>query len=262
MKSICLPLILLLSIVFDLRQAQAQTTYDTSVDRLNALSTLNDLDRVKFRVRTGSSYCCDVTSSFAPDTGYSFPTASGLELNSDSGFQNLVGRYGNESQLLKNPEARVYFLVPPGLTNASVTIPITTDAVNPAQLLCRETTLYGGFNTSITDFNFLELTNTLATTDSEISCRVTATNVVPSPDAVVINQLEVKVKPGSRTDVNIHQAAGTGAFGPISVACDGAPGAIQAALTQYKITSTSPLDFTPVAREVFLTRMAISGGGF
>ena len=51
-------------------------------------------------------------------------------------------------------------------------------------------------------------------------------------------------------DVNLHEPAGPGAFGPIQITHDAPLGAIQATVSQYRIISTSPLDFEPVAQSV------------
>ena len=129
---------------------------------------------------------------------------------------------------------------------------------------CDETTLYAGFNTSVTDFNFLELTNLLDTGTTsggsrDLTAIVTAVNTVPNPDVTVINGESFTVPVGSRTDVDIHSRSGPGAFGPVKICHNGAPGSLKAVVSQYNITSTAPFDFAPVSQEVAVTRGAIAG---
>ena len=93
---------------------------------------------------------------------------------------------------------------------------------------CIETTLYGGYNTSISEFNFLEVLNT---TNTAIAGAITATN---SDGTVVINQQIFNVAPNRRVDIDLHTAAGPGKFGLIQVVHTGPYGALQAFVSQYE----------------------------
>lgn len=96
-----------------------------------------------------------------------------------------------------------------------------------ARVDCVETTLYGGYNTNVNDFNFLEITNT---TNSTISGSITATN---SDGTVVINKQPFSVQSNRRADVDIHTPAGANKFGLIQIVHNGPYGALQAYVSQY-----------------------------
>ena len=151
---------------------------------------------------------------------------------------------------------RICFMAP---TRSYYSFPIELGTL-PADytISCTETTLFGGFNTSVTDFNFLELTNTLdgpAETET-IKARIFARDSV-SQQTIIHNSV-VQIPPGDRRDVDIHSVAGAGAFGPLFVTHDGPPGSLKATVSQYNITSTNPLVFVPVARQELESRSDIA----
>lgn len=119
---------------------------------------------------------------------------------------------------------------------------------------CDETTLYGGFNTSVTDFNFLELTNTLTghAVINAVTVEITVTNAITKQ--AIINKQSMQIAPGDRADIDLHTPAGHSVFGTVVVSHDGPPGSLKGVVSQYVITSTNPLAFVPVAREVLTTR--------
>lgn len=92
---------------------------------------------------------------------------------------------------------------------------------------CLETTLYGGYNTNVNDFNFLELTNV---SSAAITGKITATNF---DGTTVINGQSFTVPAGQRIDIDVHTPAGADKFGSIRVAHDGSYGSLQANLSQY-----------------------------
>ena len=102
-----------------------------------------------------------------------------------------------------------------------------TSASTKARFDCLETTLYGGYNTNVNDFNFLEITNT---TNATIIGAITATN---SDGTVVINKQAFGVLPNRRVDVDLHTPAGRNKFGLIQVTHSGPYGALQAYVSQY-----------------------------
>lgn len=117
---------------------------------------------------------------------------------------------------------------------------------------CIETTLFGGYNTNVTDFNFLEISNILqGTEEAAVNAYMTVTDL---SGIVLVDSQNYRIQPGTRTDIDIHSIVGPAKYGTITIAHDGPPGALKAALTQYRVQSWSPLDFYPVAREVFTTR--------
>jgi len=99
-----------------------------------------------------------------------------------------------------------------------------TEIIRPE---CLETTLYGGYNTNVNDFNFLEITNI---SNQDIVVKVTAVNF---DGTVVINGLTQTVPAGRRVDIDVHSAAGNNVFGGIMVTHDGPYGALQANVSQY-----------------------------
>ncbi len=117
---------------------------------------------------------------------------------------------------------------------------------------CIETTLFGGYNTNVTDFNFLEITNVGNGADPNgVNAWVT---VVDLNGSILVEGQQYAIAPGTRKDIDIHSIVGPGKYGTIAITHDGAPGTLKAAVTQYRVQSWSPLDFYPVAREVFTTR--------
>jgi len=103
---------------------------------------------------------------------------------------------------------------------------------------CSETSLFGGFNTFVNDLNFLEISNT---TRSNVMVWVTVTNFKGEK---VINGQLYTVAPGIRTDIDIHTPAGADSFGTIMLSHDAPSGGILARLSEYKITSAVPLEFS------------------
>lgn len=116
-----------------------------------------------------------------------------------------------------------------GVNNSTVALfgsPPPTQAV-PARFDCVETTLYGGFNTNVNDFNFLELINI---TNTAISGNITATN---TDGTVVINNQAFTVQPNRRSDIDIHTPAGPLKYGLIKVTHNAPLGGLQALVSQY-----------------------------
>ena len=121
-----------------------------------------------------------------------------------------------------------------------------TASASNVKVSCEDVTLYGGYNTSVTDFNFLEILNVDGTTD--ISVDIMAESAITGQSTVNTN---ISAPASGRIDVDIHSLVGANDFGTVKV-CPLAPRTtIRAAMSQYKITETSPLSFSPVAREEF-----------
>ncbi len=248
--------------------AYAQTTFNIVADRRVTIPTLTNNDNLLLRANSGSSYCCDLAAEVGSAASPYFNSTS-VSVTDFAGTTTVTGRFSAESPELANGQGRVCFILNRSFDQpqATLNVGVAGGPATNAQAECRETTLFGGFNTSVTDFNFLEISNTLDSTSAlaaarEVTCSVTAINTVPNPDTVAINQQTVTIAAGSRSDVDIHSAAGTGAFGPVVLACNGAPGAIKAVMSQYNVTSTSPtLDFAPVAQDVLQTRASLAGPG-
>ncbi len=246
------------------QSAQAQLTSLIAGRQFqNNLSINNDGDMIQFTVDAGSCYCCELVSLT--------PIASSLinpvNIRPFAGAPvPVTGRFaGGDSPILRFGNSRVCFAVPPTIVSglAQITISSAGPFPNSALAYCDETTLYAGFNTSVTDFNFLELTNLLDMETfpggRDLTALVTVVNTVPNPDVTAINGQSFDVPAGSRVDVDIHSRTGPGAFGPVKICHNGSPGSLKAVVSQYNITSTAPFDFAPVAQDVAVTRYSIAG---
>lgn len=119
---------------------------------------------------------------------------------------------------------------------------------------CTETTLYGGFNTSVTDFNFIEISNILSPTNYSSGIVSGKIQAVDSISNQRILDREFSVSPGDRIDIDVHSVAGAGRFGQVIIYHDGPPGSLKAITSQYRIVSQNPLDFEPVAQQKFSSR--------
>lgn len=250
-----------------LSQAEAQTTYTVGVNAAGAtnISAVAVNDLIDFVAAEDRSYCCSINSSTAGanirfstvyDTPGETPDYSDYPINARGDWEPLLGTGPAEARACLST-AKDYLA--PAAPYDLPRLRITHDAGGPvpAGVICYETTLFGGFNTFVTDFNFLELTNT---TNSDITVDVVAFNSVTGSQTPIVSQ-NLTLKANSRKDLDIHSAAGSGAYGPVLVMHNGTPGSVIAILNQYKITATSPtLTFDPVATVVFKTRKELSGG--
>ena len=229
-------------------------------------ATIADYDILWFYADPGMCGCCEVQSE---EPSFYMEYLENPQVMHDGGSIDsltTVSR-GTSAPTLYNGMARHCFSVSSSYDTPWVRFDIRISGV-PSQgvkLRCDETTLYGGFNTSVTDYNFLEISNTLSPYTSapltqEINGTVTAINTVPDPDVVVIDRatFPLPIAAGSRLDINIHSAAGNGAFGTVRLCHDGPLGSINAVVSQYNIVS-GPLDFAPVAQEKLLTRAQLRG---
>lgn len=185
-------------------------------------------DTIKVQFEAGRSYACTAAprssvSEFDFSTNIIDPSAT-----------RVARKCGNISPVVTTPTAtdsgfddnRLCFTA---LESGIHTITVET-AVGGGEVVrieCLETTLFGGYNTNVNDFNFLELENT---TGATITAKVTAKT---NSGTTVIDAQEVEIDAGERADVDIHQAAGTDVFGPIIVTHDGPLGALQGRTSLY-----------------------------
>lgn len=96
-----------------------------------------------------------------------------------------------------------------------------------------ETSLYGGYNTNASPYNFLELSNT---TNATVSGRVRGYNY----DGTATVDATFSIEANRRYDIDVHSAAGPNKYGLLVVTHDGPYGALQGAVSQY-ISSNSQL---------------------
>ena len=103
----------------------------------------------------------------------------------------------------------------------------------PIQFACVETTLIGGFNTFINNFNFLELTNLTAST---VTGTVTAIDFAGN---TVINAQAFSVAANRRADIDLHTTIGPEKFGTVIVTHNAPFGGLQGYVSQYRGTAAS-----------------------
>ena len=115
------------------------------------------------------------------------------------------------------------------------------------------TTLYGNYNTSVSEFNFLELTARTSLPTSTVTGTI---RLKSSVTGIATTQpfsfsLDSTTGASRRQDIAIHGLLrGFADFGEIKITHDGAPGQLSARVSQYDVTSVSPLDFTLVGQDV------------
>lgn len=220
-------------------------------------------DTILVDMEAGRSYCCSVLSSYRElDPAYQGRFGD-TRLDSKGSVSDLNSKDRSASSPpLPDANSRICFTTPSDKPTPVVSLevlfgPDNKGAAVGVDVRCDETTLYGGFNTSVTDYNFLEISSTQNTTSDDteaISGTITAKNVVTN--TTVLDNKSFSVSPEARVDVDIHQPAGQG-FGTVRICHDGPPGGISATLVQYNVT-TPPL-FAPVARDNFKTRRQLRG---
>ena len=223
--------------------AFSQTFTTTPGEKLE-VDGVDTSDSLVFTAFDGRSYCCRIKE----------PTGSGgLSFDNVSASSGTVTDLASQGQVdpwLRNgSNARrcFTFTETPGQNGiADITLGIAaTGTVNNVAIQCTETTLFGGFNTVVTDFNFIEVTNTLtdetAGATGVISVRIVATGTSGSE----VLSTSFDLNPDARFDVNVHDSAPSD-FGPVIITHNGPPGAIRAVNAQYRIVTSTPLDFEPV----------------
>ena len=211
-----------------------------------------DNDFVFASTSSRRSYCCTMNVS-ADFLNVNFSTTSFF----GAGVP-LVDRAGESPALSRNTGAasfrRKCWKEPTNFSTASRSLRIAGAGSSPIPIsvLCEETTLFGNFNTSVSDFNFLELT---AVFQSEASAPLNGTVIFRTANSGTETSVDFTISPSAtfpivRKDISIHDAIGGRIdFGQAIVRHDGAPGQLRARVSQYDITSTSPLNFTLVGQE-------------
>ena len=210
-------------------------------------------DRIRLQTYDDRSYCCSTNSS-ATDQGVGFSsvtnlTAAGLAsvqsgLISQNGFIDRGGRTCHFQDDVVGQLILFY-----NFTNFTPTPPSSS-------IRCVETTLVGGFNTSVTDFNFLEMSiQALDTFLPDLKGKVIITTVVNPQTVEIPFTFDFSGGPEPRLDISIHDAIGNvNDFGQITIIHNGPADMVSAKLTQYRIVTAVPLNFEPVLQEVFVRR--------
>lgn len=224
------------------------------------VDSVTSSDAFYFTAVPGRSYCLEMkTMTGTPLAAIQALTATDANLditNQDRGdatppiYSPGVTNFSRQS--------RKCFIVAGDITKitsnrvkANITFTTGTTA-GQTEVRLNDSTLIGGFNTSVTDFNFLELTNSLSPTNRDngvISGAIIIKNVIT--DAIVSSK-EFTVNPSDRVDINIHEAVGPSVFGIISVIHNGPSGSLKGYVSLYNLVSAVPFDFEPVVKQPLL----------
>lgn len=215
-------------------------------------SSIHDTDCTDFVISGNPkrSFCCTISSIHAALLRFGAVRVGSVDLTvAERGFSDPILPF-----LSGNPNparARVCFSSLPnsiGFVSLQMLVSVSGEggSASDVRVLCEETSLFGGYNLSVTNFNFLELTNT---TSESISGEIRGTNSVTNEAFT----RDFTVAALARTDIAIHELV-SGGFGPVVITHDGAPGSLRAITSQYRIVSTDPLNFQPVKQDDFKTR--------
>lgn len=235
---------------------------EVSVNTSRQYNSVSDGDLIEIGVEDNRSYCCQISAENHDSVPIHFlePTVSSGAIQDviargdtapwvrDNSFAN-----SNETRYcLRFSEMNTGAFQENGRARGLFEVQISSGAPTNVIVKCDETTLFGGFNTSVTDFNFIEITNTLANTDTAqpVTVNIRATGTIAG--AELLDQTRT-ITAGQRIDVNLHDVVGTD-FGPVVITHNGPKGSIRAVNVQYRIVSTTPLDFEPVLSVPFKTR--------
>jgi hypothetical protein len=232
--------------------AFSQTFFELATDQTFDIESLQTNDSLFASVENNRSYCCQIyhigPSNMVPRIDSLSVSGGSLVNSADRGRNSPWTGAGNNAV---DSRKCFSFEGTESVSRTFITLDIEANAtpIPNARVLCKETTLYGGFNTVVTDFNFIEITNTLTNTDinSEVVVKVIANGTIAG--AEVLNTT-ITLQPGQRQDVNIHSSAAND-FGPVILTHNGPQGSIRAVNAQYRIVTESPLDFEPVLSVAF-----------
>ncbi len=195
------------------------------------------------------SYACE---AFAIDTASDFDWSQSVVGTSAGSPETVIARMAGALDPIVAGESggtadnRITF-TPTTTDRFRLTVQSAKSGGEFVRVRCLATTLYGGFNTNVNDFNYLELTNT---SNGQISGTITA---VTTDGTVVINAATFTIDPQRRFDIDIHSAAGADKYGLIRVTHNGPYDALKGVVSQYQGTSanftlTATIPLTPVAQ--------------
>ena len=100
-----------------------------------------------------------------------------------------------------------------------------------ARVVCAETSIYGSFNTSVNEYNFLELTN-ISNSDINVIW-------IARDHTGFVNSRELLIPSDRRVDVDLHSAVGQGLYGSVKLKHNGPLGAIKGSISQYDLVQGS-----------------------
>lgn len=221
------------------------------------IENLQNGDRVNFLSPSYRSHCCTIRNKTSPqsvvfENAFSFGNLQIIQANrgNDYPFIALIGNVSGANRKCFYYESEIENT---GIARILLPIEISGNINTPTNLQCEETTLSGGFNTSVSEFNFLEIKNNLS--QSFYSSGVIRGKIIIN-DSITntkLSEQEFQLQPQTRRDIDIHSISGPGKFGTINIYHDGPPDSLSAITTQYKIKNQNPLEFEPVAQQKFRT---------
>lgn len=219
--------------------------------QLENISITGGTDVFNVWAEDGKSYCCEAWSFSRDSSGLRFDTITSSQpggfTSSERGYATpIMTRSGSDGQ--KARQCYTQSTSPDGRAIIDFTMKVSngagTGTLTDGNVRCVETTLYGGFNTVVTDFNFIEITNTLTSTISDTGdVNVTVKGFGTAGTELFSSTFTLAA--GKRLDVDVHSSAAND-FGPVVITHNGPPGALRAVNAQYRIVTQNPLDFEPV----------------
>jgi hypothetical protein len=227
-------------------------SYDLKENKpLSGLSLMGQSDTFSFFAQDFKSYCCEIWSNISDSSGVRFDTITSSEptafTSAARGYATpILTRSATNGQ--QSRQCFYHTATADGRALVDTTIKISigagTGSITDGNVRCVETSLYGGFNTVVTDFNFIEISNTLgADVNDNGDVNVVVKGFGISGSEVLTSSFTLAA--GKRQDVDVHSSAPSD-FGPVVIYHDGPPGAIRAVNAQYRILTQSPLNFEPV----------------
>ena len=118
-------------------------------------------------------------------------------------------------------------LVPTTAARYRFTVQSTKVGGEVVKVRCFATTLFAPYNTTVNDFNFLEMTNTgNATCNAQVS-------IVDQAGTTIVTNSAVAVPAQRRVDFDVHSAVGANKFGFVRVTHDCPLGTLGGFVSQY-----------------------------
>ncbi len=238
MRSLCCLGFLFMAVATENSSAATFITPGTQAALGGAQSTITSA-AFSMPVEAGRSYACSIIGS-NPSTQLSL-TSPDTAADNWSYCGEVTPKISTGSSDTNHADNR-YCLA--ALTTEIKAIAAKSDVGGgeAARFECLETTLYGGYNTFVNPWNFLELYNT---TNTSIRVYITAVNYDGS---TVVNNVTYLVPANARQDVDLHTPAGANKYGLVKISHTGPYGAIQGQVSQYRgpVTGMELTASTPV----------------
>ena len=200
-----------------------------------------------FVLETGESACCTVSGSKGGGTVNVTPIYQTLGGNMTFRVDLDTRKFNGETEVEDSGTFTTQcFLAPTSLQRTpagnnriGVVVEISSETAS-IDVTCTETSMAVGYNTSVSDFNFLEIQNDLRN-DITVSYLLNSQvdTSISSTGSFAISSL-------GRRDLDIHSLTGAGQFGRVLIGHDGPPNSVNCILAQY---SNSNSGFTPTVRD-------------